>query len=86
VAELLAVTNYAKSKDYACLLLRTQSILAFWIPDEVLDKPGGTTRIGFDIVTIPNEERGILSRKRGLPTTFSITGASMSSMLIALNN
>ena len=42
--------------------------------DEVLDKPGGT-RIGFDIVTIPNEERGILSRKRGLPTTFPRTGA-----------
>lgn len=42
--------------------------------DEVLDKPGGT-RIGFDIVTIPNGERGILSRKRGLPTTFPRTGA-----------
>ena len=56
-------------------MLCTQTILAFWIPDEVLDKPGGTTRIGFDIVTIPNEERGILSRKRGLPTTFLRTGA-----------
>ena len=49
-------------------------ILRGFYTDEVLDKPGGT-RIGFDIVTIPNEERGILSRKRGLPTTFPRTGA-----------
>lgn len=41
--------------------------------DEVLDNAGG--RIGFDVVTIPEGRRSVLSRKSGLPASFPKVGA-----------
>lgn len=40
--------------------------------DEVLD--GSGRRVGFDIVGISSEKRGILSRKSGLPSSYPKTG------------
>ncbi len=40
--------------------------------DEVLD--GNGRRVGFDIVGIASEKRGILSRKSGLPSSYPKTG------------
>ena len=40
--------------------------------DEVLD---GSTRVGFDLITIPDGKRDVLSRKQGLPSHFPKTGS-----------
>lgn len=42
--------------------------------EEVLGGPGGS-RTGFDVVTIPGGQRGVLSRKEGLPSSYPRTGA-----------
>jgi len=47
-------------------------ILSGFYTDEVLDRKG--RRIGFDIVGISSEKRGILSRKSGLPSSYPKTG------------
>ena len=46
--------------------------LSGFYTEEVLS---GGSRIGFDVVTIPDGKRGILSRKHGLPASYPKTGA-----------
>lgn len=38
--------------------------------EEVLSSKSGGSRIGFDVVTIPEGERGVLSRKEGIKSKF----------------
>jgi nucleoside-triphosphatase len=47
-------------------------VVSGFYTDEVLD--GNGRRIGFDIVGISSEKRGILSRKSGLPSSYPKTG------------
>jgi len=49
-----------------------QIFVSGFYTDEVLD--GNRRRIGFDIVGIASEKRGILSRKSGLPSSYPKTG------------
>jgi nucleoside-triphosphatase len=47
--------------------------LTGFITEEVLDAAGG--RVGFDVLTVPDGRRGVLSRKHGLPASYPKTGS-----------
>ena len=47
-------------------------VVSGFYTDEVLDESG--SRVGFDVVGVASKKRGILSRKRGLPSSYPQTG------------
>ena len=59
---------------HLCDALSAEGVtLSGFYTEEVVGANG--SRIGFDVVTVPDGQRGVLSRKQGLPSSYPKTGA-----------